>query len=183
MPGGSSNVIVRADVFHSAGGWDSALVNLADWDLWARLAREGSPACVAAPFVGYRVHQGNASADTNLILREACLLDGRHGARLDYGELHHYLAWVCLRSGRRRLAVDHLARAVVRGQVRAVARTLTGLVRHAMSKSVPALWPKPQAPHSAWIAEAETWIAPLRERLRDSSSSGRRREAMRVPYS
>jgi glycosyltransferase involved in cell wall biosynthesis len=71
MPGGSSNVIVRADTFAAAGGWDASLINLADWDLWARLAREGLPACVNRPLVGYRIHPGNASADTDLILREA----------------------------------------------------------------------------------------------------------------
>ena len=71
MPGGSSNVIVRADAFESRGGWDHGLVNLADWDLWARLAQDGLPAEVRAPLVGYRIHDGNASGDIGLILREA----------------------------------------------------------------------------------------------------------------
>ena len=163
MPGGSSNVIVRVDAFHTAGGWDPALVNLADWDLWARLAREGPPACVAAPLVGYRIHCRNASADTALILREARLLDGRYGARIDYGELHHYLACVCLRSGRRRPAVSHLARSAARGQVRDVAHTLAVLARTRLARRLPALRPRRPAAHSAWIAEAETWIAPIRD--------------------
>ena len=98
MPGGSSNVIVRSEVFSRAGGWDPELINLADWDLWIRLAQLDLPASVTEPLVGYRVHASNASADTTLILREAGLLDGRYGNHVDYGELHHYLAWVCLRS-------------------------------------------------------------------------------------
>lgn len=163
MPGGSSNVVVRADTFHAAGGWDPSLINLADWDLWARLAREGPPAWAPEPVVGYRIHPGNASADTGLILREADLLDGRYGAPLDYGKLHHYLAWVYLRSGRRRPAVSHLARAAARGQVARVARTLMMLGGRRVARWVPALEPREKAPHRAWRAEAETWLARLRE--------------------
>ncbi len=165
MPGGSSNVIVRADSFAAAGAWDSRLVNLADWDLWARLAREGPPACVERPLVGYRIHAGNASADTKLILREAHLIDGRYGAKLDYGEMHHYLAWVYLRSGRRRGALAHLAQAAVRGQALNVSRTLGGLARRRVGDLLPAFRPTPSITHDAWMAEAETWIA----RLRDTS--------------
>jgi glycosyltransferase involved in cell wall biosynthesis len=161
MPGGSSNVIVRADLFSAAGGWDPGLVNLADWDLWTRLARIGPPACVAAPLVGYRIHAGNASGNTRLILREARLLDGRYGARIDYGELHHYLAWVCLRSGRRWPALGYFARAAARGQVRKIAGSLTALSRERFSRRKT---PRPDFSDSLglWTAHAETWIAPLR---------------------
>jgi glycosyltransferase involved in cell wall biosynthesis len=163
MPGGASNVVVRAETLMAAGGWDSSLINLADWDLWARLARHGPPACVDRPLVGYRIHPGNASADTSLILREARLMDGRYGARLDYGALHHYLAWVHLRSGRRRPAVSHLVHAAVRGQGLEVARTLSTLARARIGKAVTALRPRPSCLHRAWIAEAETWISRLRD--------------------
>jgi glycosyltransferase involved in cell wall biosynthesis len=162
MPGGSSNAIVRRDLFSAAGGWDPILINLADWDLWARLARQGPPACVAAPLVGYRIHGGNASANIRLILREARLLDGRYGARIDYSELHHYLAWVCLRSGRRWAALGHFAQAAARGQARKVAGSLAALSRQRL--------PTPQTARPAvsdgpalWIADAETWIAPIRD--------------------
>lgn len=163
MPGGSSNVIVRTDLFASVGGWDPALVNLADWDLWARFARRGPPACVNAPLVGYRIHLGNASANTKLILREARLLDGRYNARLDYGELYRYLASVCLRSGRRWPALGHFVQAAARGQARKVVTTLAGLARDRVANRVAALRPRYPAARGAWIAEAETWIAPLRD--------------------
>jgi glycosyltransferase involved in cell wall biosynthesis len=163
MPGGSSNVIVRADTFQAAGGWDRSLVNLADWDLWARLAREGPPAYVVAPLVGYRIHAGNASADVGLILREARVLDGRYGARLDYGELHHYLAWVYLRAGHRRPAVAHLIRASARGQARSVARAVTSLASRRLARGLPILGPRQDAADLAWIGEADTWVARLRE--------------------
>jgi hypothetical protein len=163
MPGGSSNVIVRADAFESRGGWDDGLVNLADWDLWARLAQDGLPAEVYAPLVGYRIHEGNASGDIALILREANLIDGRYGAQLDVGELHHYLAWVYLRRGHRRPALRHLATAALRGQGRAVAQSVTGLAQRRFGELVPAIRPRPKPGHEEWVAEAETWIASLRE--------------------
>lgn len=173
MPGGASNAIVHAGTFRAAGGWDPSLVNLADWDLWTRLAREGRPACVHRPLVGYRIHSGNASGDTPLILREARALDGRYGARLDYGELHHYLAWVHLRAGRRLPAVAHLARATGRGHLRGVARTIGGLVRSRVARRLPFVSPRAGTERSAWLAEADTWIAPLRvtreERVPDVS--------------
>jgi glycosyltransferase involved in cell wall biosynthesis len=169
MPGGSSNVIVRADLFSRVGGWEPSLVNLADWDLWARLARHGLPARVDAPLVGYRIHVGNASGNTKLILREARVLDGRYGARLDYGELHRYLASVCLRSGRRWPALGHFVRAAARGQALTVAGTLAGLLRDRVANRVAALRPKFPTARGVWIAEAETWIAPLRDASRSFS--------------
>ena len=163
MPGGSSNVIVRADAFEASGGWDEGLVNLADWDLWARFAGAGPPADVRAPLVGYRIHGGNASGDVGLILREARLIDGRFGAKLDVGELHHYLAWVYLRRGHRRPALRHLAKAAARGQARAVARSVTGLAQRRLARVIPAVRPRLQPVHEEWLAEAESWIAPLRD--------------------
>jgi len=160
MPGGSSNVIVRAGVFGEAGRWDPMLVNLADWDLWIRLSRLGLPACVMEPLVGYRIHASNASANTGLILAESRLLDGRHGNRTDHGELHHYLAWVCLRSGRRRPAAGPFARAAAHGQVAGVARSLAGLVRAGVRRRLGL--PRPDADR-AWPDRAEVWLAELRE--------------------
>ena len=163
MPGGSSNVLVRTEVFAAAGGWDSRLTNLADWDLWVRLAQQGPPACVARPLVGYRIHPGNASADTNLIMREARLIDGRYGARLDYAALHHYLAWVHLRNGRRRPAVAHFIRAAVRGDVLEVSRSLVALASGRVRWIVSRLPPQPSRLDREWIAEAGEWISRLRE--------------------
>jgi hypothetical protein len=156
-------VIVRAETVRAAGRWDPVLVNLADWDLWVRLAREGAPACVAAPLVGYRIHDGNASSNTSLVLQEARALDGRYGTRLDYGELHHYLAWVCLRSGRRRAAVGHLVRAASRGQIRQVTRTALGLAVRRAARQLPRLRLTTPVHDGAWMAEAESWIARLRD--------------------
>lgn len=162
VPGGSSNVIVHASTFEAAGRWDPTLINLADWDLWARLAEQGPPACVDSPLVGYRIHPGNASGDVGLILREARILDERFGGTLDYGELHHYLAWVCVRSGRSRAALRQFARAAAHGRVRDAARSLVGLARQRVARRVPALRPTPEPLHRRWLAETEPWVASLR---------------------
>ena len=159
MPGGSSNAIVKSDMFRKAGEWNPELVNLADWDLWIRLARLGTPACVDEPLVGYRIHSGNASLNIPLILREARLVDGRYGNRVDYGELHHYLAWVCLRSGRRRLAAAHFARALFRGEIAGVFRSADAIVRAQLKLLVGN--PIPFKPNPAWCQRAETWVAEL----------------------
>jgi len=163
MPGGSSNAIVKGDMFRKAGEWDPELVNLADWDLWIRLARLGTPACVDEPLVGYRIHSGNASLNIPLILREARLVDGRYDNRVDYGELHHYLAWVCLRSGRRRLAAAHFARAAFRGEIAGVFRSADAIVRAQLKLLVRN--PIPFKPNPAWCQRAETWVAELNASL------------------
>ena len=169
IPGGSSNVVMRAAALASAGGWDPRLINLADWDLWTRLARLGPPACVERPLVGYRIHAGNASTDTALILREARDIESRLGRRLDYGALHHYLAWVDLRNGRREPAMKHLVRAAATREVLKVGRTVATLAWGRVGRTIPALAPQPSHVARAWMAEAETWIA----RLRSDADDGR----------
>ena len=161
MPGGCSNVIASSTLLRRAGQFDRQLVNLADWDLWIRMARVGGrPAMVSSPLVGYRQHAGNRSLDTALILREARVIERRYGTALDWGGIFRYLAWLCVRSGRRREALWHFARAAVRGQAPSVATDLAGLARNRLA--VPALdrsWPRERR---EWGTEAEAWLASLR---------------------
>ncbi len=154
VPGGCSGVLARRDLVLAAGGFDPALVNLADWDLWSRLARHGPPAWVPLPLVGYRIHSGNSSQDTGLVLRELALIDGRYG-RVDRAAVHHYLAWVSLRGGRRRQAGAHFARAAVRGDALDVGRSLSALAVGRVRRHRP-------VPHAAWRALADRWLEPLR---------------------
>jgi glycosyltransferase involved in cell wall biosynthesis len=119
IPGGCSGVVVSNAVLREAGGFDPGLVNLADWDLWMRVAASGPAAFVRRPLVGYRIHPRNASADAALILAEARQVQGRYGCDIDYGALYHYLAWVHLRSGRGRGSLRFYALAMLHGTVRA----------------------------------------------------------------
>ena len=156
VPGGCSGVMARRELVLEVGGFDPALVNLADWDLWSRLAQAGPPACVPLPLIGYRIHSGNSSQDTSLVLRELDLLDGRYGARVDRAAVHHYLAWVALRGGRRRRAAQHFLQAAVRGDSAGVARSLSALAL----RRLPGVHVAPQ--HGAWREQAEQWLEPLR---------------------
>jgi glycosyltransferase involved in cell wall biosynthesis len=159
MPGGSSNAIVRADVFWQVGGWDGRLVNLADWDLWIRLARCGLPASVSEPLVGYRIHPGKASSNRSLILKEARLLTRRYNNRVDYGAIHHYLAWVALRSGQRVPALRDFVLAAVHGQVRAVRDSVRLLVDARLRR----LTGRPAAYYHDidWKRRANLWLTDL----------------------
>ncbi len=56
IPGGASGVMVRTDLVRELGGFDPALSNLADYDLWIRLGLAAPVAVVDRPLVGYRVH-------------------------------------------------------------------------------------------------------------------------------
>lgn len=156
IPGGCSGVVVRRELVVEVGGFDPALVNLADWDLWSRLAQAGPPAWVPFPLTGYRIHGGNSSQDTSLVLRELDVLDGRYGAHVDRAAAHHYLAWVSLRGGRRRQAAKHFLQAAIRGDSPAVARSLSTLAR----RRLPGAHVDPR--HAAWREQAEQWLEPLR---------------------
>ena len=158
MPAGSSNVVVKADTFHSAGGFDEKLRHLADWDMWLRLTRSGPPACVSAPLVAYRLHRSQATLDTRGMIAEAEVLRDRHGA--DVISIRRWLAWSHLRRGRRRDAIAAYAVAAAAGDLTSVGRAI-----------VAALHPRPtdarRRPPShddlAWTDEARTWLDPLAE--------------------
>jgi glycosyltransferase involved in cell wall biosynthesis len=59
VPGGSSNVIVRTELVRSLGGFDERLVQLADWDLWIRLAQVTPAAACEDVLVAYVEHPRN----------------------------------------------------------------------------------------------------------------------------
>jgi glycosyltransferase involved in cell wall biosynthesis len=159
MPGGCSNVIASSTLLEATGSFDPQLVNLADWDLWIRMARAaGLPAWVRSPLVGYRQHGGNRSLDTALILREARMVERRYDMALDWGGIFRYLAWLCVRSGRRGEGLRHFARAAAHGQARSVAMDIAGLLRDRLPVSPRS---RPNG-HRHWGAEAETWLVSLR---------------------
>jgi glycosyltransferase involved in cell wall biosynthesis len=56
---GSSNVIARTGLLRSLGGFDERLVQLADWDLWIRLAHVAPAAVCPEVLVAYVEHPGN----------------------------------------------------------------------------------------------------------------------------
>jgi glycosyltransferase involved in cell wall biosynthesis len=154
MPAGCSNVIVRADVFRATGGFDVELRHLADWDLWLRLARHGSPACTPDPLVAYRLHPAQATLDTSGMIDEARILRDRHGA--DLNSIRRWMAWSHLRQGRRWKAAAEYARAAATGDLASLGRA-----------AVAALHPRPTAVQrrSSAVADHE-WAESAREWVR-----------------
>jgi glycosyltransferase involved in cell wall biosynthesis len=161
MPGGCSGVVVSRTALDSAGQFLATLTNLADWDLWLRLARTAPPACVSEPLVGYRFHHAQSSLDVDLIMREAHQLARVRGIRVDRGALHHYLAHRSLLGGARGQAIKHLALAVAGGELGPV----TGTVRDKLQSRFPSMARFRRAspdPYLGWRAKAETWLAQAR---------------------
>jgi glycosyltransferase involved in cell wall biosynthesis len=156
VPGGCSGVIAKRDLVVEVGGFDPSLVNLADWDLWSRLAQQGLPAWAPLPLVGYRIHNGSSSRDTSLVLRELAIIDGRYGHQVDRAAVHHYLAWVSLRAGRRGQAGKHFLRAAVHGDSLAAGRSVLALALRRLAG------PQRNSQHAAWQAQADRWLEPLR---------------------
>jgi glycosyltransferase involved in cell wall biosynthesis len=116
VPGGCSNVIVRADLVRRVGGFDHELSMLADWDLWLRLARTGTGARCEALHVGYLEHEGNmARRHPRAIEREskhvAEKYRGDPDTAIDRLAAVRWVAWIDFWSGHRARAGRLLLRA------------------------------------------------------------------------
>jgi glycosyltransferase involved in cell wall biosynthesis len=166
IPGGGSNVVVRRKTWRQAGPFDSRLRNTEDWEMWIRLARQGVPACVSSPLVGYRVHGANSSLDVAEIVRGAKLIEALHHTSVDWGRLHRWMAESCLRRGQRRVAYGELFRAAVRGQAHGVTSDLYDMVRRRVARFTGGE-PSILSSDDAWIAEAARWLKML-----DTGSAG-----------
>ena len=115
---GCSNVLARADLVRELGGFDERLVQLADWDLWIRLALAGRAAATTDVLVGYVMHdESMLLTDRREVFPEMDYLVEKHGdAARDHGvELDQALftRWVARghrRAGRRTLAAQTFLR-------------------------------------------------------------------------
>ena len=116
---GCSNVLARADVLGELDGFDEQLVQLADWDLWIRLALRGGAAATSEVLVGYVMHDASMLlTDQRDVLPEMDYLVEKHadaarahGVVLDEALFTRWVARGHRRAGRRALA----ARTYLRG--------------------------------------------------------------------
>ena len=131
MWGGCSNVVVRTDVVRELGGFDEELFQLADWDLWIRLAVAARPAVCREVLVGCVVHQESmllrnrrdVFIEFDYLARKHRSAAGGDSAAFDPALFARWVAGGHVRAGRRREA----ARALLRG--RWSRRRLGNLVR------------------------------------------------------
>jgi glycosyltransferase involved in cell wall biosynthesis len=150
MPGGSSNVIARTELVRSLGGFDEQLEQLADWDLWIRLAQVARAAACPEVLVAYVEHPRNMLlVHEPDVARELELLVAKHAGadppvRLEPDRLH-FARWRARghgRAGRRRKAFQLYMRVALRHRtlsdvLRAVRVLALGPRAHPRSARVP----------------------------------------------
>jgi glycosyltransferase involved in cell wall biosynthesis len=147
IPAGCSNVLARTDLLRRLDGFDENLFQLADWDLWLRLAGVGRAARCQDVLVGYVRHPENMLlVNERHVMREATYMAAKHGANdlaaLPGFDWQHLNAWVAKghrRAGRRveasRIYIrEAVERRSVRNFVRAVAVLLGERVMRACAQ-------------------------------------------------
>jgi glycosyltransferase involved in cell wall biosynthesis len=133
---GGSNVLVRSDLLERVGAFDERLFQLADWDLWIRLALAAPGAAVDAVLVGYVLQpQSMLLTDRRDVFEEFSYLSSKHradslrqGTRPDPAKFARWVAFGHLRAGRRRLAARTYLRAVQHGDARSAIRAVAALL-------------------------------------------------------
>jgi hypothetical protein len=124
-----SSVLFRRSIFDEVGGFDATFRVAEDYDLYLRIARTRPICCHAVIVAEYRLHEGNTSRDSELMLSMTLqVLEGQaRYVRNDSGRLFAFHAGV--RSWRRQygrqlaselarsystLPMDHLLRKLLR---------------------------------------------------------------------
>jgi glycosyltransferase involved in cell wall biosynthesis len=103
---GSSVVLARTAAIREVGGFDPRLDELADWDLWIRLALGGTGTGTGEVLAAYLLHPGNRRAlDEGNVLAEYAYLRAKHvdvASRLGVtdGPLH-FSRWLAMGHRRR----------------------------------------------------------------------------------
>ena len=172
VPGGGSNVIVRAKAFDEIGRFDEGLRFFEDWDLWLRLVQVALPAACPDVLVA-RVEHGS-----NMLFRDEADIGAtferilaKHGPVSD-GQRQAVAEWIAhehMRAGFNLRAARYYARAAVAyrspGNAAAAAGALLG--RHGLSAASRLLVATRGATHLEEAAlpdppEAPEWLAAFR---------------------
>jgi glycosyltransferase involved in cell wall biosynthesis len=169
VPGGGSGTVARTDLVRQVGGFDPVLSNIADWDLWIRLAAEAPLAAVPRPLTAYLRHPTSLSHDLTSVRDEFEHARRKHaGAREARGlaASSRTLEWFVHRqvqAGNRRAAArayaDLWRRYDSRKSLRwaAVSLVSPGALRRRRDREGLRRLPP------WWLEEAERWLAPLRD--------------------
>jgi glycosyltransferase involved in cell wall biosynthesis len=136
VPAGASSVVARSELLRSVGGFDERLAQLADWELWIRLAAVARPAVCPDVLVAYMQHQGNMHLQSSSIMEELEYVAAKHralseaaGIEFDRVGLRRWIAWGHRRAGdRRRAATVYLRCALAHRSPGDAARALATLL-------------------------------------------------------
>jgi len=156
--GGPSTVLARTETLRAAGGFDTRLSALADWDLWIRLVAEGEAVSVDRVLAGYTVHASNMHIGSRRALaRELRYLREKHRALATSWQTEvgapEFSAWLAGRyraSGRRTAAAREYASLAVRRR----------RPRHVVQASAAVLGIPPRERRRP-RPDAYAWLAPL----------------------
>ena len=108
IPGGCSNLIARAELVRSVGGFDPKLSMLADWDMWIRLMLRGRAAASPELSVGYVMHAtGMSLTKLDVTIAEIERVEEKHAATArSHGVAMDGLGWSRWLAGRYREGGD-----------------------------------------------------------------------------
>lgn len=163
IPAGASNVVVRRAMLLGAGPFDPRLYNTEDWEMWIRLSRQGPPAWVCRPLVGYRMHASSSSLNVSEIKRGVRLIQQLHATTADWGGFYWWIAQLCVRRSQRAEALRYYALAMLRGRSREVTSDLATLAGGALNRCIGR---RAAVPHrradAVWEDQALAWIRELR---------------------
>ncbi len=165
--GGPSSVIARTEIVRRVGGFDPELSVLADWDLWIRLAAEGTGAASPDLLTGYLVHsRGMTVVDVDRTSAELTRMTAKYSERgfadsVDHAWFSNWLNDARALGGRpRTAALRHLRSALTNrssASFRRAARLLLG--DHAVAALEPIrsrLAPRQALPRPPWL-ELYAW--------------------------
>jgi len=169
---GSSNVVARANLIRELDGFDERLFQLADWDLWIRLALAGPAAACPEILVGCVIQpRSMLLTDRRDVFREMDYLVEKHRAEtarlgVDF-ERALFSRWVAeghLRAGRRvRAAATYLESAWRHRELAALARAFASLFgESALLTTKKRLLGRTVPPEARDVAEP-SWLANWRQ--------------------
>lgn len=133
---GCSNVMAKTRLTRELGGFDERLFQLADWDLWIRLALAGPAAAAPETLVGYVMHgESMLLTDRRDVFPEMDYLAEKHqpaseayGVEFDQALFARWVARGHRRAGRRREAArTYLRSARQHGDIGAIPRAIGSL--------------------------------------------------------
>jgi glycosyltransferase involved in cell wall biosynthesis len=167
IPAGGSGVLASTRLTRDVGGFDPQFSNLADWDMWIRLALEAPATAVSEPLVAYRVHTGGMAHGVGRTEQELAVITAKYAdervarrVTINWSTWYRYLARLQLRTGDQRAAARNYFRAARAGHP-------TRYMVAALCLVVPGLSPWADRrgrlrvpPH--WVHEANAWLDELR---------------------
>lgn len=169
---GSSNVVARADLVREVDGFDERLFQLADWDLWIRLALSGPAAACPEILVGCVIQpRSMLLTDRRDVFREMDYLVEKHrdeatrlGVDFEPALFSRWVAEGHLRAGRRlRAAATYLESARRDRDPEALPRALASLLGESALLTIKRLLLGRNAPSEARDVAEPSWLASWRE--------------------